>query len=842
MGERVWRSTHGSAAPVTRRGLHGKLSRVTVPLTPTGESEDTTGSRSLDEEVSGATAAAPGAGALGAVVLGMAVGAVFRRGAFYPLDAFGVAVVSVPVAAIALRRNWDRRGQAVTLAMGALAGWWFVRALMESSPAGFLPFGASVLGFLAAYLSVRSLGDRERSWAAEAIVAVGAVASAVGLLGVSLQLHALAQRTGGVWRMSTNLTYPAGAAVLFIVALLVAVSLDLRRPLPRAALCLCVAGLVAAQSRWELLALACGALLVPARRWVEAAWPLALGSLAGVVVVASTDRSRPSLLECAVVLGLVVVSTVTRRAPSWRVPSWFAPLAVIAVAGFIAVMIVHPLVGPRAPQPADQGQTLAWSSSGSAWRSSIVTGVGPPRIDTVHDAVDTYPGFVPDGYLTVGADGGLLGALLLTASIAAVASSIRRRDLATSCAAGAALAFAVAGAVDFNWQLPALALVGGAAAGLAAERGSQLRFHRPTPVAGQLPEKPRQRSRGMAVAGVVLLVAVAMGAQLLVGADQHAGGASSLQRSAPPAPSTDPEAPARMILAGPWDDTDPFMFVHQGRYYLYTSEGTTLMNVPLRIGSRPGHWGTAVDVLPRLPAWATGGLTWAPDVHAVSGGWALYFTALLKGVNPPTHCIGSAFASSPSGPFTPTDRPFICQLDHRGSIDARVLVTGGHLVMLWKSEDNANPSVPGPDQNGRTGIYAQNLSADGRTLLGRPVKIFAPSEPWEGSIVEAPDMVEAWDTYWLFFSGNWYYSTSYGIGVAACQTPFGPCSDPYPVPFLGTNRQGAGPGEESLFEQGRDVYLLYNPFRADDPGPVIPRPVAMVRLGFRAGGPYLATP
>ena len=118
-----------------------------------------------------------------------------------------------------------------------------------------------------------------------------------------------------------------------------------------------------------------------------------------------------------------------------------------------------------------------------------------------------------------------------------------------------------------------------------------------------------------------------------------------------------------------------------------------------------------------------------------------------------------------------------------------------------------------------------------------PVKIFAPSEPWEGTIAEAPDMIEAWGIYWLFFSGNWYYSASYGIGVAACQSPFGPCSDPDPASLHRNQSPGAGPGEQSLFRDGNNVYLLYNPFRANDPGPVISRPVAMARLGFTPQGP-----
>ena len=70
--------------------------------------------------------------------------------------------------------------------------------------------------------------------------------------------------------------------------------------------------------------------------------------------------------------------------------------------------------------------------------------------------------------------------------------------------------------------------------------------------------------------------------------------------------------------------------------------------------------------------------------------------------------------------------------------------------------------------------------------------------------------------------------------------PVGPCTDPDPLPFIGSNLQGAGPGEASLFRDGSSVFLLYNPFKANDPGPVIPRPVVMVRLGFTPKGPYLA--
>ncbi|MHB8319580.1 MAG: glycoside hydrolase family 43 protein [Acidimicrobiales bacterium] len=305
-----------------------------------------------------------------------------------------------------------------------------------------------------------------------------------------------------------------------------------------------------------------------------------------------------------------------------------------------------------------------------------------------------------------------------------------------------------------------------------------------------------------------------------------------------PRPTTHPLAPARIVGLGR-NAPDPFVFVERDRYYLYTSQGNLVNNnVPVQSSTTLGRWGPVTDALPVLPNWVLPGYTWAPDVAKFGSSYVLYFTAAVRGSSPSMECIGAAAGKSPTGPFVAQQAPFICQKSHFGSIDPRTFTTSkGTVYMIWKSDDNA-------DVNGTqlTGIYAQLLSANGLELIGSPKKIFAPDEPWQGRIVEAPDLVQVGNAFWLFYSGNWFNQPYYAIGVARCSGPVGPCHDTSPTPWLASNLQGAGPGEESLFSDANGVWMLYSPFRSTRPSPdPPPRPIAMVRVGFGAGGPYVAS-
>ncbi len=249
----------------------------------------------------------------------------------------------------------------------------------------------------------------------------------------------------------------------------------------------------------------------------------------------------------------------------------------------------------------------------------------------------------------------------------------------------------------------------------------------------------------MAVAAAVVVAAVVLGAGTLALTSHDAKadprrtptlGSSSLSdtvRTQPnkaqqlqlaPAANPDPMAPGITVSSGE-NESDPFLYLNNGRYYLYTSDiasttSTKIVNVPVSSSVDFKHWSQVTDALPALPRWAQQGFTWAPDVHQFGSAYVMYFTAGVQANG--RQCIGIATGTSPTGPFTATDTPFICQLTMGGSIDPRVFTDStGTNWMLWKSDQNANgASTP-------TTLWSQELSPNGQALIGLPLFSCAPT-------------------------------------------------------------------------------------------------------------------
>ncbi len=419
-----------------------------------------------------------------AVLFGLLVVEGWRQGGFWSNDALGLAVASVAVAVIAaILEPPDGRGFLLVGSVTALAGWWLVRALTFHTAVSFLPFGASLLAFAAAFLATRSLRAGTREFAAFGVAALGAVGALIGLSGLILRWFPMAIPAQHLWRLSTTLTYADTAGLVLAMCLLLALGLDLQPAVVRAVICLDMAGLLATQSRGAYVAAVCACALVPWRRYADGAVPLLAGLAIGVTAIAtSPGGSAVPLLAIVVVAGTAVAVLWRPSLQSLHVrlpPRWFLAVLLTASA-LVLVVLLHHEIGLRTLSPSDQDRSVEWSTAWHQWVSAPVAGVGPDHLLIFHASDGTLAHFAHNEYLQVGADAGLIGAALLVLVIVSVARVARRFDVLSSCAVAALVCLAVAGAFDFDWHLGVVGLLGGWCVGLAtpdrvAGRASDLR-------------------------------------------------------------------------------------------------------------------------------------------------------------------------------------------------------------------------------------------------------------------------------------------------------------------------------------------------------------------------------
>lgn len=96
-----------------------------------------------------------------------------------------------------------------------------------------------------------------------------------------------------------------------------------------------------------------------------------------------------------------------------------------------------------------------------------------------------------------------------------------------------------------------------------------------------------------------------------------------------------------------------------------------------------------------------------------------------------------------------------------------------------------------------TPIRAQRLAADGTSLIGEPVIVLANDLDWEGHLIEGPWVTRQQGRYWLFYAGNDFSTSAYGLGVAVADHPLGPYVK-RPEPLLKSTRSWHAPGHASV--------------------------------------------
>jgi hypothetical protein len=243
------------------------------------------------------------------------------------------------------------------------------------------------------------------------------------------------------------------------------------------------------------------------------------------------------------------------------------------------------------------------------------------------------------------------------------------------------------------------------------------------------------------------------------------------------------------------DFPDPSMGVVNGTYWAY-STGSAGRNLQVMSSNDLHSWTGPVDPLPKLPAWASAGRTWAPGVLPRGSTFLMYYTVHDASLG--VQCISVATSSVPGGPFTDTSQaPLICQTTNGGSIDPNPYVdpTTSKLYLLWKSDDNSL------GLGHLTHLWGQQLTIDGLSLVpGQPSLLLTQSAAWQSPAIEGPAMIRAGATYFPFYGANNFDSASSGIGYATSLSPLGPFTNRSTFgPWLGTRGNAKGAQGPSLF-------------------------------------------
>ena len=279
------------------------------------------------------------------------------------------------------------------------------------------------------------------------------------------------------------------------------------------------------------------------------------------------------------------------------------------------------------------------------------------------------------------------------------------------------------------------------------------------------------------------------------------------------------------IVAGEWPD--PSVITDGSGYTAVTTSNGWAPTFRILRSDDRRTWRIAGSVFRRPPRWARTDF-WAPEITKLRDRYAVFYSALPRRRGG-WYCLGVATAPAATGPYRDKGAPLRC--NRYGSIDPfPVRDANGVLYLIWK-EDGNEFQRPTP-------LFAQQLSEDGQTLLGRPTELLRNTEQWEGSVLEAPAVIRRDNRFYLFYSANLCCTRRcvYAVGVARAPNLLGPW-EKYPGnPILRSGNGWRCPGHTAVIADAAGGYTAF--YHAYRPGArmLAGRQLVADGVGFGADG------
>jgi beta-xylosidase len=223
-----------------------------------------------------------------------------------------------------------------------------------------------------------------------------------------------------------------------------------------------------------------------------------------------------------------------------------------------------------------------------------------------------------------------------------------------------------------------------------------------------------------------------------------------------------------------------------GNFYAYATVSGKINTQIATSKTAKGPWTlTGKDALPTPGSWTytSDPQIWAPDVHYLpdrqNNSYVMYYSGRSNNVTS-HHCVGVAYADSPTGPFVDDSADaWACPLDQGGAIDAAGFYDKVEDKRYVVYKVDGSSLCPGgacgnEPANCPTPILLQEVSvADGKTKIGAAVQIMDRDDT-DGPLIEAPNLVRIGGLYVMFFSSHCFNSPDYDIKYAVSDNITGP--------------------------------------------------------------------
>lgn len=281
------------------------------------------------------------------------------------------------------------------------------------------------------------------------------------------------------------------------------------------------------------------------------------------------------------------------------------------------------------------------------------------------------------------------------------------------------------------------------------------------------------------------------------------------------------------------DHGDPFILRYLDEYFLYHT-GNTTGRKPISVYRSKDlvNWkfeGYCLYPSDDDEAWNWTDL-WAPEVWHVDGTFYMYPSVTCKRrgrekaydeYGEGDHLkrrIGVARADNPLGPFVWDPEP----------LRSDFYTIDGHPFRDTDGADYLFYVKRGPDIRHADGTYGVATFCERlenyENLIGPPVSVAFPSEPWEAAtsvawyVNEGPFVVKRRGRYFQLYSGGFYQEQGYGAGIAYADDMAGPWLKWPDNPIWKSKGRLLGPGHFALIlaPDGATIYVVYHAYVMED--------------------------